>query len=490
MTREQSDFLKETLLEYLKTNFTPWNLNKFSVDNTLELYDKLQQSIPMETLLTCDQQITKHLKTFFHDLGTLEVKVEAFKQITIKTNIDPLTMKTYQLLKHYQAHFQHSKDANLLVINEKVTQVIFEKLQSEQDAFRHHIRMSLPILETLGDNFAILFGKSRITVRKNINSSSAEKRFSGLPADDLDALMKKYFKDIDEELPLLMEKRLHERFLFQTLSNQEFEATHIKILQEEILKLVKIRSRQDLEIMLALTNYILRLKFDLLHSMIAELLIDRVVDKNAKAEQFLSFYTQGVVSFNGQKYQIPQLEDSQKKLWSMPNIINTAIQYNNFHLAYDKKANYIDDMDNTLEHIDDDIIQAGATIKKIKAGALTHHEGLSATAAQIQKIRHTFQSQGHTLDAAHKEKLQHTVKDLEAKEREQMVIRDQFDKGLSQAQKDYSDLKYKKVTTLERYNSEIDHLETIEQKHKDIITKYELMISAVVKALTGKKIKV
>ena len=490
MTPKQSEFIKETFCDFLDQNFTPWNINHFSPEHTVAIYTKLQESVPMDVLLNASTQLNKHLESFFHHLGTLEVKIDPFKHISVTTNIDKKTMKSFQLLKHYQPHFEHKEDSNLLIIHEKITKTIFDQLECEQDDFRHHIRMTLPLIEDIGENYAILFGKSRITVRKHLNTSSSEKRFSGLPAEDLEALSIKYFKDLKVELPLLMKKPLQDRFLFQQMSNQEFESNHIKILQQEILKLIKIRSRQDKEVMSALTNYILRQTFDILHSMIAEQLLTQVIEKNPKAEQFLSFYTQGIISIGGQKYQIPPLEDTQGKVWSVANIINVAGQYQGFKQSFEKKSSHVNSMDNTLENIDDEIINAGNTIKKIKAGAIQNNQELSHTAAEIQKIRHTFQSQGEQLDAEHKAKLVHTVSALEDKEREQMVVRSQFEKGLSKAEKDFSDLKYKKTTTTERYNSEIDNLDELENKHKEIIQKYELMLGSVVKALTGKKVKV
>lgn len=490
MTSTQTNFLEDTFLDYLNKNFTPLDLHQFSPEHTTEIYNKLEEAIPMETLLCCDNLISQHLKSFFNDLGTLEVNIEPFKHISITTNIDQNTIETVKLLKHYQDHFEHIEDSNLLIVNEKITKSIFEHIQSDQDTFRHHIRMSLPLVEDIGQKYAILFGKSRITVRKHLDSAATEKRFSGLPACELEALTKKYFPDIDDELPQLMEKPLQTRFLFQRMTNEEFETTHIKILQEEILKIVQIRSRQDKEVMLALTNYILRQQFDILHQMISELLINSIILKNPKAEQFLHFYTQGVISISGQKYQIPPLIDSTGKVWSIANILSIAGQYQGYQQAYEKKVTYIDNMDTVLENIDSEIMQAAQTIKKIKSGAAQHHQELQSTADKIQKIRHTFQSQGELLDPDHKRTLSHTVSELETLEREQMAIRNQFEKGVSQATKDYSDLKYKKTSTQERYNIEIDKLEELEEKHKDIIQKYDLMISAVVKALTGKKAKV
>lgn len=490
MTSTQLDFFENTFLDYLNKNFTPWNIDQFSPEQTTEIYNELEASIPMETLLGCNHLITKYLVDFFNGLGSLEIKIEAFKHISVTTDIHKDTVTAYKLLKHYQKHFEHKEDSNLLTINEQITKAIFDKLESDQDSFRHHIRISLPLVEDIGQKSAILFGKSRITVRKHLESGSKEKRFSGLPVEELEALTKKYFQDIDSELPQLMKKPLQTRFLFQRMSNQEFEATHIKILQEELLKLIKIRSRQDKGVMLALTNYILRLHFDMLHTMIAELLINSIIFKNPKAEQFLSFYTQGVISMGGQKYQIPPLEDTTGRIWSVANIISISGQYQGFQQAYEKKNTHIDSMDTVLENIDDQIMQAAQTIKKIKSGAAKHHQELQATADKIKKIRHTFQSQGELLDPSHKLTLNHTVTELETLEREQIGIRNQFEKGLSQATKDYADLKYKKTSTEERYNIEIDNLEALEEKHKDIIGKYQLMITAIVKALTAKKTKI
>ncbi len=408
----------------------------------------------------------------------------------MSNQFDQQQTHTYKLLNHFKDYFEFIEGSNLLIINEEITKKICDALKCEDQAFRTNIRATLPHVVDIGSTYAILFGRSRITVRTNLKESSQEKRFMGLPSEALEEIVQKHFKNLDEEIPHLMKETLINDFNFQTMSNELFESEHIKYLQNGLMKIIKRRSNQDNEVRKALTNYILRQQFNKLHEMLAEQLLEGVINKNPKAEQFLKFYAQGMIVIRGEKYQIPQLIDIQGTLWSMANITNVAFQYQSYKQSLLKKDSHIDQMGTILDTIDNDIAKALSNVKILEQTYQQNKLKLQQTAEKISTIRHTFSSEGDKLDEMTRNNLGEKVKSLEKEERDQIAALQQQEKALGMAQKKHSDLQYKKSVTTERHDNEIDLLEETQETHEDIEKKYRLMLTAVVKALTGKKRKV
>lgn len=487
MTDAQIAFFREVFLDFLQINFTPWTLEQFSALDSEKIYQKLETHIPKELLLISELAVIHSIENFFNNLGKIEVKVEPYKNISITTNIDPNTLKALELLQEHQANFDIKRDSNLLIINESITATICDQLKLKKEDFRKAMRATLPLIEDLGKSHAILFGKSRITVRTHLDKASSEKRYLGLPPEELEALVQKYFNDVQKEMPELVNKALQKRPIFQTLSNQEFETTHIKILQEELITILGSRSQQDKGILKALANYILRQQFHDLHMLLAQQLIQLVVERNPKAEQFLFYYTQGTISINGQKFMIPPLKDSEGKLWSIANITSTAVQYQNYQQALQKKDTLLNTMEETLNNVDEEIILSSKSVHSVKDDFEKNLQKLKQTGKKITEIRHQFQSQRERMDFQYETKLSSVVAELELQEKKEMQRDKELEKSLIKSEKVFADLKYKKSATIDRYNTEVDKLEEFQQLNKEIITKHELMLFAVMKALMSKK---
>ena len=474
--------------EFLKKNFTPWILHTFSENHNQKLFEELQALFSKTEILELKEEINKAIITFFNKLGAIKITVVPFISIRIETSIRESTIATYKLLLEYQDDFEIVEGSNLLIIKEDITQTILNTVKSDYDIFREDIRATLGLVIDLGTSYAILFGKSRITVRTKLKEAIREQRYLGLPPEELDAIMKRHFKDSDREIPLLMQDFLLENFDCKKMTNAEFESNHIKLLQKGLNQILKHHSNQDKEVIKALTNYILRLQFDNFHRMIAEQLLKAMV-KDYKAEQFLNYYTQGVIAIQGDKYQIPMLEDINGTIWSLVNIKNVTLQYQRFIESLEKKGNLIDQMGEVLDNIDAEILKAHNDVKKVEFAESDNSNKLQDIGKLIQAIRHTFQSKGKSIKKDERASLEKELEILEKKERDFILSQRQYEQALGIAQKTYSDLEYKKNTTHERHDSEIDNLENMQESNNEVLQKYELVLTAIVKALTGKKIK-
>ncbi len=482
--------LRHVVSGFLQKNFTPWNLNTFSQEHDQKLFKEIETQFSKAEVLEFKEEMTKTITSFFNKLGEIKITLVPFISIRIETTIRESAKATYDLLLQHQDDFEVVEGSNLLIIQEEITQSILKTVNSDYDTFREDIRATLGLVSDLGTSHAILFGKSRITVRTKLKESTNEKRYLGLPPKELDDIMRRHFKNPNQDIPKLMQDFLTDNFNFKKISNEEFESNHIKILQQGLQKILKHHSNQDKGVIKALTNYILRLQFDNFHKILAKQLLASILNKDYKAEQFLNFYSQGVIGLHGDKYQIPKLQDTHGDIWSLANIKNIALQYQNFLLSLEKKEDLIDQMGEVLDTIDSEILKAHQDAKKVEFVESNNANKLREVGEKIQEIRHTFQSKGKAITKEERATLDKNIESLEKEERDLIVLQRQHEQALGIAQKAYSDLEYKKKTTHERHDSEIDNFENMQESHNEIIQKYELMLTAIVKALTGKKIKI
>jgi len=485
--------LIHTVTKYLHDEFDPESLSEFHDADALKLFSQLKQIMPIPSIVKRLDQIKDVFVKFFNNLGEITVEIQNLENIKVSTNIDPRKIKAMRLLENYAEHLDDSQGPNLLILNEEITNKLRNDLKCQSDeSFRNIIRHVLPFVFEVGDKYAVLFGKARITIRIHMEKPSEEKRFNGLPEEELENLVASLFPDMDKELPLLMKRAFVKVIDFGVISNAEFEQKHIKIMQQELTSIINLRSDQDKEINKGISNFILRKQFDTYHQLLADQLITAIMNKKGNAEVFLNYYTQKNITVAGVKYKLPPLIDSQGTIWSLPNIKNIASQHNNDLAELTKKNDFIEKMEKILDTIDDDIKKEQTEANEAKtafekANNELHELGnmLSVNRGQLKKLRST-----NGFDTAKEAEFMEYISTLEKKEFELMKIRDSSDRNVTKQENDVKAMISKKQNTTIRLNSEIDKLEQTQKHMSDLQRRFELMLEAIGSALSKKKEKI
>jgi hypothetical protein len=490
MTEKQLQHLNHHVSNFLSQNFTPWDLHEFSELHTKQLFTLLLNHYSESELLGLESELRSCFLDFFNKMGRINVKILGLEDITITTTMRESTQKAFTQLQHYQSNFEVKKDANLLIISEQITEKMFKHLNIDMVYFRDDIKATLPHVIDIGKNYAILFGKSRITVRTKLNEESNEKRFLGLPEKDLKELTASLFKDLDGDIAKLMKPYLEREFNFKIMSNDFFEAQHIKLLQEGLIKILQKRTQQDDQAIKGLANYILRLQFENLHLILAKQLLTRVLSHDHKAEQFLNYFTQDKISINSIKYKIPSLKDRKGNIWSFSNINNVALQYRNYMHTVEQKSAVIAEMSEVLAGLDKKISLAGELREKAESAEASNQKEMQENAKKIRGMRHIFQAEGHNLDKKRKEAMNREIKALTHLESDFMVQQRECERTVGITKKAHSDLLYKQNFAKERITTENSNLADIKKVYHDIQDKYDLTLSAITHALLGKKAQI
>lgn len=225
---------------------------------------------------------------------------------------------------------------NVLVIEKPIMDILYEHTKDLTSSEVHAlIKRSFRVTLKLDTRDAIFFMNKKVVIKKFIHKEKIQKevnaRFGGLPPEELEKLVVKYFpKDIWDKVEEKVEELMESELDFVSISNSFFMDNYLKLLQKIFVKIVvnTVNDNEEKDVISALVNFLLRKYFDAILLIMAKELAALAGNHDGTAEAFLRYYNgDTIVDANKKPLIKPQIIDDTKKVWHPSAVISMSLQH-------------------------------------------------------------------------------------------------------------------------------------------------------------------
>lgn len=332
-----SDFTQEhfdTLLDELFLNYEK--------ERVLERMDSIRKAIEKHF-----QASGQECEVTIHE-GSISV-VNTFKKGVKTDDINrALTGLDITLSRLLNEKADYALQDNLLCFPEKVLSALYAKfcgteIEEDYASLRSNIRLAAEEHFDLHTRDIILFLRKKLYIRYFVDvrtmRSNKEKRFLGASAEELEEIYNKHFPDNFEDILFDMaEDVINDALNFSRIDNLEFKAKYIEVFRTLVdIAMIEYTRTIEKETVMALNGFVLRRHFDNLLYLCAEILIEKVMNRDRQADIFLHFYNgETVVGKQGTKINKPFITDESGNIWNYSSIFSIMTQCAQYETKHDK----------------------------------------------------------------------------------------------------------------------------------------------------------
>ncbi len=360
MSEQIGEFTKQYLLKTLEPDFYASDFSQERFDALLDkLISKYGKENTHSRIDTVRSAIYKHFKSFEQEC---KVSIEDFS-ITIvnqfkygvqTAQMDRALLGLETSLKNMvEDKEEYALQENLLCYPEELLSSLYQRfvsteLEGDFSGLREIIRAS--VLESFGlqTKDIVIFLRKNLYIRYFVdlraNEYSENRRFLGISPDELEHVYQKNFPDdFGETLLEMAIDVINDALNFSRIDNLTFKTKYIEVFRSLVdVAMVEYTKGITAENVRALNGYILRIYFDELLYRCAEILIDKVMRRDKKADKFLNYYNgEVVVGTNGKKIKKPFITDVNGNIWNFGSIFSVMTQCVRYENNYDQQAQAI-----------------------------------------------------------------------------------------------------------------------------------------------------
>lgn len=499
MSESISSKVSNATFEHLDKNLPlSFYANEFSVQQYESLLKHLFGIFGEEGTLSHTLAIKQGFKKFFEQssqeisihLDAKEIKLSKSRK---KEGISILLDKALFNLENQLSLFSENKkdleirsylyefsQERLLALNN-----CFSDMSIELSQVRSHIREEAVLQFPLNPRDIILFFSQKMYIRLFVppqNKTGAEKRFNGCDPEKLAKLYKERFPDTFAQDLLDRMDELEESALnFSLIDNRSFQQKFPDTIRSflDIAMLPFVEDLDD-ETALGLNGYILRLNFDKILGEFADILLQKVLNRDKEADQFLKYYNgDTIMSNSAKKIKKSALIDTDDNMWNYSAIFSILTQY--------KQAdNKLLSQEKTIEEKESVYLKILNENKSMKA----QYEKLVAQSQQLEDLLETQridfnelrEKEENNTGKAMRSRVLASETRLNAKEKELSTLKSTIDSFKIKFQNHTIETNNRKLHVDRAQQT----LENIEKSFSELNRNYSLIRAALAKALIGR----
>ncbi len=352
------EFLKVKNIENTKTNELKDSLLKSQ--NELKDVEETHKN-----LLEKRQKIKNKDSQEYLDLSD-EIKVINTKKTELDVEIKNLNSK-YEFSKQELLNIEQDRVDYLKLLPELIEtqeskiKEICKNLKEFDEEYLNIKRFLIKVLMKKKPNFdfeKLLQEVKKIKIKKefctNIKDklNPRERRFNGLPIDELENLKNQIFEsedNINKFIIIITNQALKKELNFKKISNIEFMNKNIVTIQKYIfLFLNKIIKNSQNTLIEGFGNFILRDKFNLVLTIQAEKFLNILISDNLNAKNFIDYFNGEIDEDITGKYKRPELIDKNGNKVSTSKINSIITQYRDYINFLTKKNELINTLNTKL----------------------------------------------------------------------------------------------------------------------------------------------
>ena len=383
LTQTLSEFTRQYLLDNLEDDFYASDFSKKHVESLLNvLIEEFGEEKTLSRMSTISTSIYSHFKNFAQECEVIvhgqTIKVvnklqDGIKHPEVNKAFINLNVALTKLMKEkdnflLQAHLVCFPQENLSSLNEKF---IGTKIADDASTLRSAIRQVVNECFKLCDRDIVLFLRKKLYIRYFVDMRSLvktdNKRFMGVDPEQLEAIYKDYFPEDFENILLEMAPDvINDTLNFCEIKNLSFKRKYIEVFRTLVdVAMSEYTSSLSEEEVMALNGYVLRLHFDSLLYLCASMLIEKVMQRDRKADMFLRFYNgETVTDNNGKKIKKPFVIDVKENIWNYNSIFSVMTQHAQFKVNYKQQLSSVKEAESHLDKVEKSIASTKSSLQQ------------------------------------------------------------------------------------------------------------------------------
>lgn len=360
-----TEFLNRLKEQYGSLTFC-YSINEY----TDSLVNALLNRYKSDFLIANSSLIENSIKHFFEPIYKLNIKFDVIEEkLSIKINViqggdNAITEQIYSLIHklfEYKSEvFKLTSENNIITIQGELKDKIFSFITSEAD--KEPLKIAIKEAFELDGRDLIIFFVDKIVIKK-FSLKGYERRFNGIPPEDLIELKAKIFPDsteIKKIAVLVVKSAMRDELSFDRITPTHFLINSVKIFQKYLfVELGKKLTGNDNILLEGLGNYIFRENFDFMYSIFNRYLLEAVMNKDLNAQKFVQYFSGDTdLEEDGSRYERPSIYDEHKQKISPLTIISIAIQHKN-------NLNVINKQDEILKKSEEELNKVNKNLDRL-----------------------------------------------------------------------------------------------------------------------------
>lgn len=361
----------------------------------------------------------------------------------------------------------------------------FKDMKMDLSQIRSHIREEIELQFPLQPRDITLFFSEQMYIRLFVppqKKAGAEQRFNGQDPEKLEQLHKERFPEnfaekLIETLPELEESSLN----FSRIDNRTFHQKFPDTIRS-FLDVAMLPYTEDLdeETALALNGYILRQNFDKVLAEFADILMQKVLNRDKQADQFLKYYNGEVImDSNGKRIKKSSIVDSAQNTWNFSAIFSILSQYKQADKKLLAQEKIVDEKEEFYVKVANENKALKLQYEKLDAQSEHLRESLAAQKLEYSELK---EKEKRNIEQTTKSQLLSSEARLNAKEKEYTAIKATLDSFKIKFENHTIEMNNRKL----HYDRAIRTLETIEKSYSELHENYALIRAALAKVIIGR----
>lgn len=506
--------------EFLLENFPDKRVDLFNDDYTKELYAYLASFVE-DDLSNRKEEIREAFIDFFKDLGMVFVVFRGLEKIVVRirpyeSNIDKKKIVEKVLLildLEKEDILKSAPREDLIAISDSLLIRLHSSIENEcpQVDKKEILKVAVTKSFSLTEKDVVVYLKGKLFIRlfkgavkkakiatSQSSSGGKEKRFNGLPPEELNKLNKEIFpKGVESDLPTLTKIIIGNGIDFSRINNDFYEKNHIQIIQKSFKDFLSKKVNVEQFVLDGFVNFIFRETFELVHKHLAINLIETFYLQKGTAEDFLKYYSGNTVVADGGKYKLPMIIDANGGEWKVP-VIKTIVKQRFVNIDKIKeKEKMIAKVHNSIKTAAKNYEKYSQALESSQANTEKNEEELNELLGILMDKRKILKAKREELKKnPTDEVLSKEINDfaLEIKgdarrEAELLQLRVRLEKEINVFNHKSISEKQQVEALQKKVEEDMEKLQEFAESVKDIEDKYQILIDALTKALLKKKTK-
>jgi len=251
--------------------------------------------------------------------------IKDYKEILTIINKNKNSIQRNYNLKDDQILIEKPLINKILVVLQKPYYKSFDKVQLVKIIIKDILKLKNNdlIMVKQGSIFVKIFDetKRRKISKKELNTEAS--RYNGIPEEDLESFYNEYFakEDLEYLFDTVSNIFVKKYFIKGHIKNTEYEKNVFGIIQKLILKELQNDFDCDEDFYIGFSGYIFRKHFKTTFEYISDYILKEAAQSNKYILEFLDYYSNNIIVFEGKKYQVPNLEAENGLRWHVLSMV-------------------------------------------------------------------------------------------------------------------------------------------------------------------------
>lgn len=394
--------------------------------------------------------------------------------------LDNKVATLFDNIKEYEEQ-THLKEFSKDKLNELLN--CFHNLEMNVCDARSYIRESMAHYFELHKRDMIFFFTQQMYIRHFIdNNKEKERRFNNVDVEQLEAIVEESIpEDMPERIGSMVPELEDSSLNFSRMDNATFHKNLIETCRGFIdVLIIPYIEEQDDGMTLALNGYILRQNFDKILALLADILLQKVLKRDKKADQFLKYYNgDTIMDDEGIKTKKRGLVDENNNTWNYSAIFSIITQHRQAKNRFDTHKAELEEKMKVCLEVDERCKQTEALQKECKEKSNTLNTLINENKILYSSLRDQTLSND---DKALRNQAKSIFNSIKIDMQRYLKSKEEFTKLGVQ----YENLKIEAKNRKLQCSKAKEDIKAVEQTFEKLNKSYETITALLARAITGR----